>query len=134
MSSSILRSQRVLAELFGQHSKADEHLEQRRHLTRIVGRVLIGQTRHEAAQQPDDVFRALDVAAEPEEVLGHAAGKLGGGGLEPDRIRWAQERHRADRTVGEHPRILALAAALHRDDRHVLRARHARQAAGHHRE
>ena len=40
----------------------------------------------------------------------------------------------AHRTVGENPGVLALAAALHRDDRHVLGARHARQAAWHHRE
>ena len=68
----------VSAELFGKQPQPDEHPQQRRHLSRVVGRVLIGETRDEAAQQSDDVFRAFDVAAEPEEILGDAARQLGG--------------------------------------------------------
>ncbi len=43
VSSSSLRSHVSSTELFGQQPEADEQLQQRRHLTRVVGRVLIRQ-------------------------------------------------------------------------------------------
>jgi hypothetical protein len=91
----------------------DQHLQQRRHLSRVVGCVVFRETRHEAAQQSDDVFRAFDVAAQPEEILGDAARQLGGGGFEVDRIERRKQANRADWTVGDYSRVLAPAAALH---------------------
>ena len=103
-----------------------------RRASRSAGRFLDhAQQRH--AQQPRDVVAALGVAAEPVQVLHHAAGKVEAGAhqvLRPDSP--LQQAEGADRAGRQHPGVLARAAALHGDDARIGAGGRARQAARHH--
>ena len=135
VSSSSLRSHVSSTKLLGQQPKADEQLQQRRDLARVVGRVLIGQARHEAAQEPDDVLGALDVAAEPEQVFGDAAGELRGGRLDAasDPRRTGVRRRSTGPSASIHVSLLLPPRCIETIGT-SCGARHARQAARHHRE
>ena len=116
-----------------QQLQPDQHTEQRQQLGGVLRPVRVRQTGHGAAQQPHRVLRTLRVAPEPEQIVGDPAGQIGRPSLVPDHhAGLRQQRHRADGTVRQHPRVLAAPAALHRHHRHVAHARHAGEPARHH--
>ena len=119
----------------GQQLDAASTCEQRRRAPATSSAVSSRVRQHdEAAQQAHRLLGPLGVAAEPEQVVGDAARQLGVAALAPHaEARRRQQRHRADRAVGQHPGVLAAAAALHRHDRHVAGRADAREPAGHHR-
>ena len=109
-----------------------EHVQQRDQLRRVLGHVLARHVRHQAAQQPRRLLGPLDVAAEPEQVVGHAARQLRVETLAPHaEARRRQQRHGGHRPVRDDPRVLAPAPALHRHDRDVAGRADTGQSAGH---
>jgi hypothetical protein len=85
------------------------------------------------AQQAGGLVAALGVTAEPVEIFDDSRGKLEAAAYQigfADRV--LEQAEGVDRGIGEHPGILARAAALHRDDARVRFCRYARQSARHH--
>ena len=92
----------------------------------------VGQPDQDPPGQADLPLDALDVAAEPVEVVGRAAGEVTAVSAEldqPDGRR--QKAEVADRAIGEDPGVLAPAPLLHRDDQGVSRRGDPGQATGH---
>ncbi len=74
--------------------------------------------RDHGAQDPSNVFGALGIAAQPEEIVGDAARHNPRDTAQLHRlIARTQHTERIDRAVPQYPCVLAVAAPLHRDDR-----------------
>ncbi len=117
-----------------------EQLETLTHLDERTERGLglrrrVGDADEGGPEQAREPFAALRVASHPEQVLADARGDVDRArrdvaGAEP----WPSQRHARHRPTGEHPRVLARAARLHRHDVALLwsnareRARHDRVA------
>src|SRR5207244_12356475 len=68
---------------------------------------IFGQAGHDAAQRADDAVGTLDVTAQPEQVVGSAAGEIAAAATQLDGLHGrAQETERADRPGRQHPRVL----------------------------
>ena len=110
------------------------HLHQGFPLRSFCRAGLARQARQNASKHPRQVLAALGVAAQPENVVGGAAGQIA------DYPATQFDRHIArplqteciHRPVRKNPGILAASAALHRDDRRIDRRRNARQSARDH--
>ena len=95
----------------------------------------IRQARHDAAQEPDAHARRArrSVRARTGCRRRGSAGRCPRAPAASAIPAGASSVTDAHGPVRQHPGVLAAAAALHRHDRHVVRARDARQPAGHHR-
>ena len=105
------------------------YVDEQRHLG--IGR--LGQPRVIGAQHPHCVLGPFDVAAEPCQVLGGAAGQAARHGTVEGVLFAGQQRLAFHRPVADHPHIGRLAAALHGKSRRVERETDAGEAARHHR-
>ena len=85
----------------------------------------LGEPRGRGAEEAHEALAALGVAAQPEQVVGDAAGQVAAAAASARRRgrRPAQQAEGADRAVGEDPGVLAAAAALHRHDHRARRRR-----------
>ena len=78
--------------------------------------------RQQRAQDAHHRFDALRVPAQPEQIVGHAAGQIESRAADFERMRGRpQQAELRRRPVAQHPSVLAAAAALH-GDHHVARA------------
>ncbi|MPL73748.1 hypothetical protein SDC9_19554 [bioreactor metagenome] len=89
---------------------------QQARIIRVVGG---GQAQVIGADQADRVLAALDVAAEPIEVVGGARGQDRGGGAVEIGRRARREGFLRHRPVRDHPDVGDRAAALHRQRRRI---------------
>ena len=89
-----------------------------------------GKAGKQRAHQPDIVFHAFGIAAQPEKIVGRAAGKFAGAARH-NSSSFGSQRLRGFLILcgAEDPRIFAAAALLHGDDQRFVGRRNARQAA-----
>ena len=85
----------------------------------------------ERADQPQRRLGALEIAAEPEQIVGGAARHHAGDAPDPHRVGGRQQRRSRDRLVGEHPDIRRPRAVAHRDGAGIGLFGDPAEAAGH---
>src|SRR5437667_11815439 len=97
---------------------------------RYIGEArLLGEANEYARQESDESFGALDISAEPKEIVGRAAGEVVARPAQLDGLaRGWKEADLADGAFGEHPGVLAAAAFLQRHNHRLGRRSNARQA------
>ncbi len=115
------------------HGKLRQQAGAGAHLGLLRLRLFPGETEERRAQHPHHLFEPLRIAAQPVQVIGHAARHAA---RRTRRTQHAQapagqEAEGVHRSVGDNPGVLADAAALHRDDKAVRIRAHAAQSARH---
>ena len=98
----------------------------------VQGGLGIHQAGAEAAGQAQRSLRALKIAAEPEQVVGGAAGQVSQDPADLDLVLAGHERHALHRLVVDHPDVGGPRILTHGDGAHVQAFRRAAEAAGHH--
>ena len=95
-------------------------------------RVGIDRARAEAAHEPQRRLLALEIAAEPEQIVGGSARQIAEHAHDPHLFRRRQQGRRFDRPVGEHPDVGRFDALAHRHRARVRLVGDAAEAARHH--
>ena len=91
----------------------------------------LGGAVDQRAHQPQRRLGALDVAADPEQIVGGAARQRAGGALDGDALRRRQQRGLGHRPVRQHPGIGGAPALLQADGARVGVVGDAHEAARH---
>ena len=72
------------------------------------GRASPDKTAEDGPQEPDQSLGPLQVAPQPQEVVGHPAGQIAAAPELGDRLESAHQAEGFHRLVGQHPDVLAL--------------------------
>ena len=114
-------------------TRPERHGQGRHRLQHRRRGVVVGVDEHQRGpRQPHQLLGALGVAAEPEQVLAHAAGHRASAADDVvDLQALGQHREGVHRTFGEHPGVQAGAASLHAHAA-VVALRHPRHPPGQH--
>lgn len=115
-----------------QNLQRDEKPHEEAGRDRVFEGEFVGELRNQDAHDADEGLGAFGVTAEPEEVVGNAAGEFcAGAGGGPGLDAGGEEGLVQDGAIREDPGVLTAAAGLHGDDRDVRRDGDAGEAAGH---